>query len=56
MTGPVSYWHVADITQTIADLLATGAQEQQAVTDFGGRLVATVKDPDGNVIGLIQPA
>lgn len=22
----------------------------------GGRLIATVKDPDGNVIGLIQPA
>ncbi len=56
MTGPVSYWHVGDIKQTITDLLATGAKEQQAVTDFGGRLVASVKDTDGNVIGLIQPA
>jgi len=56
MTGPVSYWQVGDIKQTISDLLATGAKEQQAVTDFGGRLVASVRDADGNVIGLIQPA
>ena len=56
MTGPVGYWHVDDIKQTIADLLAAGAEEQQAVTDFGGRLVGSVKDADGNVIGLIQAA
>jgi predicted enzyme related to lactoylglutathione lyase len=58
LTGPVPYWHVADIQATIKQLLAAGAQQRDAVSDFGGggRLVASVTDPDGNVIGLIQPA
>jgi hypothetical protein len=31
--------------------------EQQAVSDVGGgRLIASVKDADGNIIGLIQSA
>jgi predicted enzyme related to lactoylglutathione lyase len=54
MVGPVAYWHVDDLKDTLALLLAAGAAEQQAVTDFGGRLIASVKDPDGNVIGLVQ--
>ena len=36
-------------------LLAAGAQTQQDVRDVGGgRLIATVTDPDGNIIGLLQ--
>jgi predicted enzyme related to lactoylglutathione lyase len=32
-----------------------GAQAQQEVKDVGGgKLIASVKDADGNVIGLIQ--
>lgn len=55
MTGPVGYWHVDSIHQSIKDLLAAGAVEHRAIQDAGGgRLVATVTDPDGNVIGLIQ--
>ncbi|MFF0637778.1 VOC family protein [Nocardia sp. NPDC004151] len=53
--SPVSYWHVADIEAKIAALTAAGATVQQAACEVGGgRLVATVTDPDGNVLGLIQ--
>ena len=54
MTGPVGYWHVEDIRGTLARLLAAGATEKQAVTDVGGRLIATVTDAGGSVIGLLQ--
>lgn len=36
MTGPVGYWHVDDIEQSLRLLLDAGAQSQQAVTDVGG--------------------
>jgi predicted enzyme related to lactoylglutathione lyase len=56
MTGPLAYWHVDDINETLKQLLAAGAEIQQPVRDVGGgRLIATVQDPDGNVIGLLQP-
>ena len=55
MTGPVGYWHVNDIKKTLQLLLDAGAQAQQEVKDVGGgKLVASVKDADGNVTGLIQ--
>jgi predicted enzyme related to lactoylglutathione lyase len=55
MTGPVGYVHVDDITSSLKALLDAGAQAQQQVKDVGGgKLVASVKDPDGNVIGLVQ--
>ncbi|MGH2721230.1 MAG: VOC family protein [Actinomycetota bacterium] len=55
MTGPVGYWHVGDIEVTLASLVAAGATLQQEVTDVGGgKLIATVKDADGNLTGLIQ--
>jgi predicted enzyme related to lactoylglutathione lyase len=55
MTGPVGYWHVDDIQESVKQLLDSGAEEQQAVSDVGGgRLIAAVKDADGNIIGLIQ--
>lgn len=55
MTGPVAYWRVDDIKERLEALLATGAEAQQPINDVGGgRLIATVKDPDGNVIGLLQ--
>ncbi|RYV51582.1 VOC family protein [Pengzhenrongella frigida] len=56
MTGPVNYWHVADLADTVARLLTAGATAQQPVTDVGGRLIASVTDADGNVIGLLQAA
>ena len=55
MTGPVGYWHVDDIKESLALLLDAGAEMQQAISDVGGgKLIASVKDADGNAIGLIQ--
>ena len=55
MTSPVAYWHVSDIEAKLAEVTAAGATVKDPVRDVGGgRLVATVTDPDGNVLGLIQ--
>jgi predicted enzyme related to lactoylglutathione lyase len=55
MTSPVAYWHVADIEAKLAEVTAAGATVKDPVRDVGGgRLVATVTDPDGNVLGLLQ--
>ncbi|MFB7644477.1 VOC family protein [Streptomyces sp. NPDC056084] len=55
MTGPVAYWHVADIEAKLAEVTAAGAKVKEPANDVGGgRLVATFTDPDGNVLGLIQ--
>jgi predicted enzyme related to lactoylglutathione lyase len=55
MTSPVAYWHVPDIEAKLAEVTAAGATLKEPVRDVGGgRLVATVTDPDGNVLGLIQ--
>jgi predicted enzyme related to lactoylglutathione lyase len=57
LTGPVAYWQVDDIETSLKALLDAGAETLQATKDVGGgKLIATVKDPDGNVIGLTQPA
>src|SRR5689334_5539337 len=55
MTGPLDYHHVSDIKKSLQLLLDAGAQELQAIKDVGGgKLIASVKDADNNVIGLIQ--
>ena len=55
MASPVAYWHVADIEAKLAEVTAAGATVKEAAHDVGGgRLVATVSDPDGNVLGLLQ--
>ena len=55
MTSPVAYWHVTDIEAKLAELTAAGATVKEAAHEVGGgRLVATVTDPDGNVLGLLQ--
>jgi len=55
MTGPISYWQVDDIHESLRLLLDAGAQVQQEVQDVGGGLlIAWVKDADGNVTGLRQ--
>jgi predicted enzyme related to lactoylglutathione lyase len=56
MTGPVGYFHVPDINKSLKALRAAGAETVKDVRDVGGgRLIASVKDLDGNVIGLLQP-
>lgn len=55
ITSPVAYWHVADIEAKLAEVTAAGATIKEQPRDVGGgRLVATVTDPDGNVLGLLQ--
>jgi predicted enzyme related to lactoylglutathione lyase len=57
MTGPLNYWTVTDIKESLQALLDAGATEHQGVRDVGGgKLVASVKDADGNLIGVLQPA
>ena len=57
VTGPLGYWNVDAIAESVAQLVDAGATEQQAVTDVGGgKLIATVADADGNLIGLVQPS
>jgi predicted enzyme related to lactoylglutathione lyase len=55
MTSPVAYWHVPDIEAKLAEVTAAGAIVRDPIRDVGGgRRVATVTDPDGNVLGLLQ--
>jgi len=55
MTGPVSYYHVSDIEKTLQSLQEVGAQVMQDVKNVGGgKLIASVKDTEDNIIGLIQ--
>ena len=55
LTSPVAYWHVDDIEATLAAVTAAGATVKDAANEVGGgRVVASVVDSDGNVLGLIQ--
>jgi predicted enzyme related to lactoylglutathione lyase len=55
MTSPVAYWHVPDIEAKLAEVTAAGATVKEPARDVGGsRLMTTVTDPDGNVLGLLQ--
>jgi predicted enzyme related to lactoylglutathione lyase len=55
MTSPVAFWQVADIEAKLAEVTDAGATVKEPPHDVGGgRLVATVTDPDGNVLGLLQ--
>ncbi|GGJ06254.1 VOC family protein [Streptomyces brasiliensis] len=55
MTGPVPFWHVTDLRGRLAALLEAGAELLEDVRDVGnGRLIASVKDADGNLMGLLQ--
>jgi predicted enzyme related to lactoylglutathione lyase len=55
MTAPVVYWEVPDIEAKLAEVTAAGATVKEPAHEVGGgRRVATVTDPDGNVLGLLQ--
>lgn len=53
--GMTAYYHVDDIQKSLQALLNAGARQVQEIKDVGGgRLIASVKDENGNIIGLIQ--
>jgi predicted enzyme related to lactoylglutathione lyase len=53
--GSVAYWRVDDIDAAVAHFFSTGATPVGVVQDVGeGIKVASVADPFGNTIGLIQ--
>jgi predicted enzyme related to lactoylglutathione lyase len=55
LTSPVAYWHVDDIEAKVAEVTAAGATVKDAPNEVGGgRVVASVVDADGNVLGLVQ--
>jgi predicted enzyme related to lactoylglutathione lyase len=50
----IAYWAVEDVNAEFARLVKLGAEEHEAPQNVGGEIVvATVKDPWGNCIGLI---
>ena len=54
-TGVVAYWGVDDADVAVGRLLELGATEHSDVQDVGdGIRVATVLDPCGNVLGVIE--
>ena len=53
--GAVAYWGVENIEPVVQHFVASGATLTSAVQDVGeGIKVATVSDPFGNLIGLIE--
>ena len=53
--GSVAYWRVKAIDEAVNHFVATGARLVAPVADVGdGIKVATVADPFGNLIGLIE--
>ena len=54
-SGSVTYWGVADCAAALERLRGLGAREHSGVQDVGeGIKVASVLDPFGNVIGIIE--
>ncbi|CAG0950084.1 lactoylglutathione lyase [Anaerolineae bacterium] len=53
--GLTAFYHVGDIKQSLQSLQDAGSQILREITNVGGgRLVASVRDADGNIIGLVQ--
>src|SRR5688572_13878464 len=50
-----AYWTVTDMTKAVAHFVGHGAKEERPVQDVGGGiLIGTLRDPFGNILGLIQ--
>ena len=53
--GMTAFYHVDDIKNSLQILLDAGAAIIQDIKNVGGgRLIASVKDENNNIIGLIQ--
>lgn len=57
-SGATAYFQVDDIKESLRQLLDAGAEMEQEINDFGGagKTIASVRDADGNVVGLVQYA
>jgi predicted enzyme related to lactoylglutathione lyase len=54
-TGATAYWGAADIVAEVNRIVALGAAIDSPVTEVGGGIsVATLKDPYGNLFGVIE--
>lgn len=55
-SNALAYWTVSDIAASVKGLEAAGGTIVQEITDVGyGLLVASVKEPNGSIVGLRQP-
>jgi len=53
--GGLAHWTVSDIAASVKALVAAGGTVVQEITDVAyGLLVASVKDPNGAIVGLRQ--
>ena|SRR5205809_883556 len=53
--GMTAFYHVDDIRNSLQILVDGGAEIIQDIKNVGGeRLIASAKDKDGNIIGLVQ--
>ena len=53
--GTVAYWGVADLRDALQRVTAAGADVVAPLQDVGGGIrVATIRDPFGNLLGLIE--
>jgi len=53
--GMTAFYHVDDIGSSLQILVDSGAEIIQNIKNVGGgRLIASAKDKDNNIIGLIQ--
>jgi predicted enzyme related to lactoylglutathione lyase len=53
--GAVAYWGLRDLAAVLAELGVRGVTIRSPLQDVGeGILVATIEDPFGNLIGLIE--
>jgi predicted enzyme related to lactoylglutathione lyase len=55
LTIPVAYWNVKDVGEATTQILASGATVNREARDVGGgMMMATFKDPSGNIFGIID--
>ena len=53
--GALVYWGVTDVNAAVANAIELGAAEHAPASDVGdGIVTATVRSPDGAIVGFIQ--
>lgn len=53
--GNVAYWGVENIQEAVGHFVKSGTEVNTEILNVGGDIwVVTLKDPDGNLIGLIE--